>query len=212
MRRRFGDFVDNEKSFYTVIIILLFLIILLSKLTTVGTTLCFFYFLMGLFYTHLIRRSIKWANTIFRQVIWLSLIPLLISFIPILLLMFIFNSSTLSDSITLTLYTMFFILTWVTAVFVFDLSKIRVAVQFINAIVLSILGITFILYFNSEIIKFLFSKQMLNDLNSIGIGPESFFDIMVKLTTLPYFLACLWANFAIEFRSYKVKVRCESLK
>ncbi|KQL52676.1 hypothetical protein AN964_03475 [Heyndrickxia shackletonii] len=200
MHKKFFNFIDNEKKLYIAAFFILILSVIVAKFTSFGATILG-YIILGLIYTHIIRRSVKKAKNIFLIILWLVFIPLFISIIPLAILS-IFIKGIFATPISTPLYILFFILIWTIAVFIFDYYKIKVAIQFINALVLTILGITFVVYFTPNFTNLLIDSEMKKEIISNGLGVESFFDLIVKMITLPYFLACLWSNFAIEVRGY----------
>ncbi|KZZ83909.1 hypothetical protein [Bacillus sp. SJS] len=207
MLNKLFNYIDNEKYVSISLVVLFVLLFIVSKVTTLGTIILL-YLIMGLFYLHIIRKSIRKSNTIFFQIIWLLIMPFIIALLPMLVIDIVIKGDIMENSFSTPLYILFFVLTWVFAVYVFEYSKIKVAIQFINASVLSILGITFLVYFNPEFLKILFGK-LIEEIEFTSLSAESIFDILIRLITLPYFLACLWANFAIELRGYQISKKCE---
>ncbi|KUP03880.1 hypothetical protein Q73_16730, partial [Bacillus coahuilensis m2-6] len=95
-----------------------------------------------------------------------------------------------------------FVTTWVLAVFIFDLEKVKVAVQGINAFFITILSLTFIFYYTSdEIIELL----KLQGVTASDVASE--IDLFLKTITIPYILAGIWATVGIAIREYRLKAK-----
>lgn len=86
--------------------------------------------------------------------------------------------------------------------FLFELNKIKVAIQIVNAIFISVLSLTFIFYFTSDIFIKLISKEILLVMKNNSLGIETILDLVIKVITLPYILAGIWASVALAIREY----------
>jgi hypothetical protein len=199
--KKFIIILDNNKVFPLIIFFLLILIsIFIRNAPTLSSILI--YIFLTLFYSKLTRSSIQKANTIFKQVIWLIFAPVILALLPFVIIEKFFPILVNNDLYFILIYVFFFILSWIIAVFVFDLKKIKVAVQIVNALFLSVLSVTFVFYFIPELLINLTGSEVLTEIKNEGLGLETFFDLMIKALTIPYVLSSIWANVAIAFREY----------
>ncbi|MCM3595038.1 hypothetical protein M4D55_04470 [Metabacillus idriensis] len=201
--KKFISLLDNNKVFPLIIFLLLILIpTFIQNVPALSSILI--YIFLTLIYSKLIRSSIQKANSIFKQVIWLMLAPVILALLPFVIIEEFFPILVNNDLYFVLIYIFFFILSWVIAVFVFDIKKIKVAVQIVNALFLSILSVTFIFYFIPELLINFISTDILTEvIKKEGLGLETFFDIFIKALTIPYILSSIWANVAIAYREYK---------
>ncbi|MCQ6268242.1 hypothetical protein M1K46_21780 [Fictibacillus sp. WQ 8-8] len=202
MKEKFIILLDNNKIFLLLIFILSVLGVILNRFAPAQSSILVYLFLT-LFYARLIRSSIIEANTVFRQVIWLISAPVILALLPFMVIGVFIPMLINNDLYFFLIYVFFFILTWVFVAFVFDIEKIKVAVQIVNALFLSILSVTFVFYFTPDLLKDIFSKEVLVDIKKDGLEIESLIDLFIKLLTIPYILSGIWVNVAIAYREYK---------
>ncbi|MFC9600215.1 hypothetical protein ACFTQL_20450 [Peribacillus butanolivorans] len=202
MKEKFISILDNEKVFPLIIVLLLILIAIFTQSAPTLSTILIYIFLT-LFYTKLIRNSIQKAKSVFCQVIWLIFAPLFLALLPFVIIEKFFPKLVNNDSYFVPIYLFFFILSWVLAVFVFDIKKIKVAVQTVNALFLSVLSVTFVFYFTPEFLTNMFSTEGITEIKKEGLELETFVDLLIKALTIPYVLSGIWANVAIAYREYK---------
>lgn len=203
MKEKLLSIIDNDKQFYLILFIIIVLALIIRSFLP-AVTMILIYLFMFLMYFKLIRNSIQKANTIFRQVIWLFIAPVIIAMLPFVILEKFFPQLIFNNFIFVPIYIFFFIMTWIIAIFLFDFKKIKVAVQIANAIIISILSITFIFYFTSDFLSELFSNELLLELQKENIGIETILDLFIKTITIPYVLSAVWAGVFIAYKDYKI--------
>ncbi|MFG6116949.1 hypothetical protein ACGTN9_17495 [Halobacillus sp. MO56] len=197
----------DTNQYYFYILILVIMMFLFNKYQILNSILTYLFLI--LIYTKIIRSSIQKANTILKQIAWLLFIPALISLLPFVPIESLFPNIVHNDYFFISVFIIFFTLSWVLAVFVFDLHTIKVAIQVINALFLSILSITFLLYFTSDALVNLLSKEIIVEMQKENLGIETFLDLLIKAITIPYVLAGIWANVGITYKEYLVSKKCE---
>jgi hypothetical protein len=201
MFRKFLKLIENDTKFNIIWFSTLILAVILFNFSSL-LGLIFTYLFGILFYTKKIQSSINSSNTIFKQIIWLLISPLLIVLLPMAILEIFIHGLIYKKYLFNTLYILFFIATWVLAVFIFELEKIKVAVQGTNAFFITILSLTFIFnYTSNEIIEVL----KLQGLTASDIATQ--IDLFLKTITIPYILAGIWATVAIAIREYRLKAK-----
>lgn len=157
-----------------------------------------FYLGIGLIYLVWLFDSIEWASTIPKMIIWLLVAPFLISLVIIAYVSLFWNDVVLNLPFALS-FLLIFILVWLLAALRFDKKKIKVAMSFVNALTLTILALTFILYFGFDTASFI-DSSITKEAEANGYNIESIPEILIKIVTLPYLLGGLWGTVAYEIR------------
>lgn len=153
-------------------------------------------------YLFWLRDSIIWACTISRMIIWLLIAPGIISLVIIGYISVFWNEVLYNMPFSIG-FILFFIIVWTLAAYNFDKRKIRAAMTFINAVTLTTLGLTFIFYFNVGNSFIPMSQADLTELTAAGLSQASLLEILIKMITLPYFLAGIWGLAVLEIREAK---------
>ena len=195
MIRQTITFLDRKGFVYIVSLCLMFLGALLPLSPLVKTLLM--YGGMGIIYLSVLQESIRWANSIFKIFIWLLFAPFIISCVVI-------GSIELSwiDTVPNVPFTVVFIIlfvaSWMLGGYVFETKKVKVAMMIINAIVLSLLGLSFISNFYEGTSLLPLTPEDIKALKVLGMAPNVLIEILIKVLTLPYLLAGLWGLVVVE--------------
>ena len=191
--------IDNKNIFYLVLFVSLALGTICFYFTS-SFGIIFVYIFLTLFYIERIRKSIQWATTVVKQVIWLILAPIIIALLPFVVIELIIPRLVYNDYFFAPMYLLFFVLTGIIAAFIFELKTIKISMQIVNGIFLSIVSLTFIFYFQSENLYTTIEPNLAAQIKLSNISIDTLFDLLIKVITIPYILLGIWGNIAVLYR------------
>jgi hypothetical protein len=168
-------------------------------------TISFIFMCLGLLflYEEWIKNSIQRVNTIARQVLWLMLYPIFFVGVAIIIMGVMF-AEVLANKMILSLFSVFFfVLSWGLATYQFELRKLKVTIQIINATFISGLSLSFLSYYKLDVMKEVLTPEIIAELIPYNVGLGAFIDVMIKTITLPFVLAGIWANVMVVYRDYR---------
>lgn len=195
----FKNIIETERNFNIVVVVVFLLaLILINKIQSLG--IFFIYVFLTLMYIKIINSSVKWANSVCKQVVWLIIAPIIIALLPFAIIERIIPSIAYQNSFFVPVYLFFFVITGVIAVLIFDLNKVKISIQIVNGIFLTILSLTFVFYFQADALFNFIEPDLANEILSANVSIESLFELLVKLITIPYILLGIWGNIAVSIR------------
>ena len=86
------------------------------------------------------------------------------------------------------------------AAYIFDLAKVKAAITILNAIILSVLAVTFITSFDMTYSMLVFDMDMIKEAQEAGVSSNGLLEYLIKLLILPYLLAGIWGAVIAELR------------
>lgn len=148
-----------------------------------------------------LKNSIAKATSAFRIMKWLSVAPLGILIFLLLYISLISESIANNTLFGYCLFNVVFVATWIIGALVFDFNKVKAALLILNAIIITFLSISFVLYtIDTQHLAVILPHQIIPELKKIELTPSSFLELIFKIMTLPYVLASIWSIVILELR------------
>lgn len=141
----------------------------------------------------------KYTKSILGICFWLFVSPI---FIALILSVTVASYLTKinQDNLFIIIVCTLIILLWCISALILDKDKVKASLLINNAILTTILAISFLSTIDDSFSKIIYDKSYIDEAISIGISPNSIIELLIKLLTLPYVLGAIWSSVLIELR------------
>ena len=134
-----------------------------------------------------------------KNYLWLILVPFIVAAILTSLILMLWKPASTGIPFGV-VFISFFVLIWMFAAYIFDLAKVKAAITILNAIILSVLAVTFITSFDMTYSMLVFDMDMIKEAQEAGVSSNGLLEYLIKLLILPYLLAGIWGAVIAELR------------
>ncbi|MBV4427205.1 hypothetical protein [Clostridium tyrobutyricum] len=157
----------------------------------------------GLIIYYFIIFTRKCINSILKICMWMFLFPFLLSvFFTMLFIQYYKNNNY--DHLLIIVLCICIILLWIISALILDRDKVKAAILINNAIIATVVSVTFLTSLNPNIAKIMYDKEFIEQSIKAGIPARSIAELGIKLLTLPYILAGIWSKVIIDIRCMEI--------